>query len=626
MLPSLHKLSDHAPRRRCCAPIGVNVVGGLLSRLVDRLHEDKEKLQNENKEMFEEMKLRIQFEKTFVHKALKLQEEEKAANEAKKKLRQEERAKIEERPTDFEENPIAYEMWARSYYGETLEYSKVNMEEYKLFMEEKYDIKYPVGRSLYYGWSDVTAYTRLLEVSTEAFKHLTLVIMYQDDQLASNRDIHATCRRMASNWKEIYDKTAEEFDSFVANFAPSVKPRFQKWDSEEWTMENAMNGGLIRDVDYNDALSSIPFLTAPAPFHIAALMQTARCAERKVGEEDELFYPQTTKIDFLLTVNVVVLKLCLYTMKEWDSIFSAVVGLLDVVDKDDAEKRACLDVVTALRNKEIGAIFDPGMIEKLTTTINKFPEIRHVALYGTSDYDRPIEIRMFDELFSKWVVDVVVALHETPRHYSSRLLITTLRSRLKKLTHLGGLATTWVVPLEHKDLVDLLESEKKEKNIWHALLELTAREIYNGLVPILDPFFEGVFQDEPVSVEQLKMLLVHMPTVAMMYNKRRELRLNNWGHRFWAVGHQLERNPNFNNTPAAVDGYNEFMMKSPHLAMTEGERERYRLRFADRTPRQYYRALLDQETTKAKAEAVNLQAEKDELMKGFMLGPSRAYK
>ena len=57
-------------------------------------------------------------------------------------------------------------------------------------------------------------------------------------------------------------------------------------------------------------------------------------------------------------------------------------------------------------------------------------------------------------------------------------------------------------------------------------------------------------------------------------------------------------------------------------AVLPGERDRYRLRFADRTPREYYRALLDQETTKAKAEAEYLQAEKDKWMEGFMGGPS----
>ena len=79
-----------------------------------------------------------------------------------------------------------------------------------------------------------------------------------------------------------------------------------------------------------------------------------------------------------------------------------------------------------------------------------------------------------------------------------------------------------------------------------------------------------------------------------MYAKRRELRRNNWGHRYRAAGHDV-RELSRNEERAAEHDRN---LRARYF--TEKEAEDYKLRFGGQTSRDYYNMLFEAQDVAAR--------------------------
>lgn len=521
-----------------------------------------------------------------------------------------------EKPERFFEDPIKYEEWARNFFDEALMYWTYNMTEYSSFQERKYNMSYAEGRSRHYTALDIRAYRDLNGLVTLAIGKMRELVERQKTSFASFTDMRLTQVELwPKDWSRLHDELASLFDEFLSKFAPSVTPPFR-----EWTLEGALECGLVRNVYQKDALSDMPFLTAPAPFHIAVLMQTARTAERRGDSPNaELLHPQMTKIDVVLTVLVVALKLCFYAMNNWVQVLSSVAFLVEQ-SKDDEKVaetfrisqgmtvgEAVKSMVLTLRDNLQGAVFDPGMIEQLLTTMDRLFEKNGFGVVSESTFDRALDIKTLDTLFSTWVNNLAnVGMQETPDSYARFHLVRVLRERIQEIQKdtdralAEGTPKAWRLALPFELFMPFFRSVGV---MWHGLLEMAAREFrYSSAEDdFVEPFFEGVLQKKAINPVRSRLLTQNMPTVAFMYGKRRELRRNNWGHRYWGVGYDLHISPNLAAT------YNHALMTSGS-SMTPGEIDRYTLRFAGLPSDAYYHALYNAQRDQKEAAAAAAQA------------------
>ena len=190
-------------------------------------------------------------------------------------------------------------------------------------------------------------------------------------------------------------------------------------------------------------------------------------------------------------------------------------------------------------------------------------------------------------------------------------LIDVLRQRYKQLpppdkAEAGRSSLAWQVSLPPERFEALLLESKPSRAMWHGLIELSAREYILAQPETQQPdrrtetpFFKGVLQTELITAKHQARLTKDMPNVALMYWKRRELRRNNWGHRYWEGDDKLHKKAAARNHSLMTDGN----------IMSPREIQHYGLRFAGMLPEMYYSELVKAQVAKAAAKADEAMAE-----------------
>ena len=189
------------------------------------------------------------------------------------------------------EDPLAYEEWAKRHFQEPKEYSDLNMKEFKSYMANGYTMVYPDGRSRYSTTDDMRVFVQIRDTYTRFLDETEKLYIGQRTVIVASAMAPETIRSYAQQWRELYERSVKAFEELVKEYEKDTVLTY-----EEWNFSAAFSDSLLCEVEFKHALTGLPLLTAPAPLHLAALMQFGRS-----GESSD---PYMTALDLVTTAYI----------------------------------------------------------------------------------------------------------------------------------------------------------------------------------------------------------------------------------------------------------------------------------------------------------------------------------